>query len=272
MLKSRKTQKQSPIGVFDSGVGGLTVVRSVIDRLPNESIIYFGDTARGPYGPLELEVVRRYALEITDFLEQLGVKLIVVACNSATAAGLAEVQEASRVPVIGVIEPGVRAAVRSSRNRRVGVIGTKATITSGAYSKEIAEQAPDIHITTRACPRLVEFVERGEVEGEELRAALREYLGDMLESGIDTLILGCTHYPLLRDAVSEVAGEGVRLISSAETTAIEVEQTLRRDGLERDALTLPAYRFLCSGDTETAKMLGKMFLGPEVEQVEKATI
>ncbi len=264
--------RHNPIGIFDSGVGGLTVVRSVIDRLPRESIIYYGDTARGPYGPKDLTLVRKYAMDIAAFLEDLGVKMIVIACNSATAAGLGYVVNACKVPVIGVIDPGAEEAVRITRNHRVGVIGTKATIESGAYTRRIGALSREIEITSRACPRLVEFVERGEVEGEHIEQVLEDYLEPMKVAGVDTLILGCTHYPLLHEPVAKVIGDNVTIISSADATAAEVERVLAEDELANDTEEPPTYRFLCSGDTELARRLGRMFLGPEVEHVEKASL
>lgn len=264
--------RRSPIGIFDSGVGGLTVVRSVIDRLPQESIIYYGDTARGPYGPKDLTLVRKYALDIAAFLEDLGVKMIVIACNSATAAGLGYVQSTCAVPVIGVIEPGALEAVRITRNYKVGVIGTQATVESGAYTRRIGSLSQEIEITSRACPMLVEFVERGEVEGAHIEEVLEDYLEPMKVAGVDTLILGCTHYPLLHDAIAKVIGDAVTIISSADATAAEVERVLAEDELANDSGEPPTYRFLCSGDTDLARRLGQMFLGPEVEHVEKASL
>ncbi len=262
----------NPIGIFDSGVGGLTVVRAVIDRLPRESIIYYGDTARGPYGPKDLTLVRKYAMDIAAFLEDLGVKMIVIACNSATAAGLGYVETACKVPVVGVIEPGALEAVRLTRNQRVGVIGTKATVESGAYTRRIGALSREIEITSQACPLLVEFVERGEVEGEHVEEVLEEYLEPMRRAGVDTLILGCTHYPLLQESVARVIGDRVTIISSADATAAEVERVLAEDEMARESEEPPTYRFLCSGDTEMSRRLGRMFLGPEVEHVEKASL
>ncbi len=264
--------RDSPIGIFDSGVGGLTVVRSVIDRMPHESVIYYGDTARGPYGPKDLTLVRKYAMDIAAFLEDLGVKMIVIACNSATAAGLGYVENACKVPVIGVIEPGALEAVRLTRNHKVGVIGTQATVESGAYTRRIGSLSQEIEITSRACPLLVEFVERGEVEGGHIEEVLEGYLEPMKVAGVDTLILGCTHYPLLHAPIAKVIGDAVTIISSADATAAEVERVLAEDELSKENSDPPSYRFLCSGDTELARRLGRMFLGPEVEHVEKASL
>jgi len=258
--------------MFDSGVGGLTVMRAVMRRLPSESIIYFGDNARGPYGPRELTEIRRFALEIAEFLQSLGVKIIVIACNSATSAALLEVQRRCSVPVLGVVEPGARGAVQATHNRRIGVIGTVATVRSRAYQKAIHALDAGAHVHSRACPTLVEFVERGEVRGERVREEVRRYLAPLIRRGVDTLVLGCTHYPLLREVISEVMGEGVRLISSDEEVAREVEENLARRGYLRPPHGPPQYRFLCSGDVEQAVSLGRIFLGPEVEKVEKVEL
>lgn len=260
----------SPIGIFDSGVGGLTVTRAIVDLLPRENIIYFGDTLRGPFGPQPLTTVRRYALEISEFLESAGVKLIVIACNSATAAGLSDVQRIRKVPVIGVIEPGARAAVMATVARSVGVIGTNATISSGAYQDELKRLDAGIKISVRACPDLVEYVERGEVEGSALEAAICNYLEDMQESNTDTIILGCTHYPLIEKSIGKVAGPDVKLINSASEVALEVKDALiRRNQLRENGE--PVYRFIFSGDANLAKKLGRKFFGPEVNSIETVT-
>jgi glutamate racemase len=243
-------------------------MRKIIDRLPNESIIYLGDNARGPYGPRELPEVRRFALQIALFLEKMGVKLIVIACNSATAAGLLEVQKRCRVPVIGVIAPGARGAVHATVNRRIGVIGTVATVKSKAYPRAIRALDAGAHVFSRACPTLVDFVEKGEVTGSAVEAAIRNYLRPLLSREIDTLILGCTHYPLLQPLIGKVAGAGVRLINSAEEVAREVDDKLQRRGVSRELDSPPFYRFLCTGDREQMVRLGKVFLGPEVESAE----
>jgi glutamate racemase len=255
--------------MFDSGVGGLTVMKAVMRRLPRESIYYFGDNARGPYGPLELPLIRRFALEIASFLEAMGVKLIVIACNSATSVGLLEVQRKCRVPVLGVVEPGARGAALASNNRRIGVIGTEATIRSRAYQRAIHALDAGARVHSRACPTLVEFVERGEVSGPRVEEEVRRYLQPLIKRKVDTLVLGCTHYPLLREVIAEVMGEGVRLISSDEEVAREVEENLARRGFLRTSHEPPSYRFMCSGSVEQAVSLGRVFLGPEVERVEK---
>ena len=261
----------APIGIFDSGVGGLTVARAIIDQLPNESIIYVGDTANSPYGPKPIEEVRKLALEVMDRLVNEGVKLLVIACNSASAAVLRDARERYTVgrgiPVIEVIQPAVRRAVASTRNRHIGVIGTNATISSKAYEDAFAA-AVDIDITTAACPRFVEFVENGITSGAELLKVAEEYLAPIREAGVDTLVLGCTHYPLLTGAISYVMGDGVTLVSSDDETAKDVYRTLTAEKLLRTNTAAPNYRFLATGDTKSFEKLARRFLGPEVGSVE----
>jgi glutamate racemase len=252
-----------PIGVFDSGLGGLTVVRSIIDDLPHETIVYFGDTARFPYGPRPIEELRRFAVEIARHLVEEDVKLIVVACNSATAAALDEVTASVPVPVIGVIEPAVRAAVRATRIARVGLIGTMATVESGAYQRAFQKLGPDIEVLARACPLFVEFVERGDTTSPELLRAAEEYLAPLKEAGVDTVILGCTHYPLLRGAIRHVMGGDVLLLSSADETASDVYEVLARDRLLAEGDEFSVHRFQASGDPGSFAALGRRFLGPE---------
>lgn len=263
---------EAPIGMFDSGIGGLTVMKAVMRRLPHESICYFGDNARGPYGPRDIKEIRDYALEIASFLEALGVKLIVIACNSATSAGLLEVQRRCQVPVLGVVEPGARGAVQATHNRRIGVIGTRATIHSRAYLKAMHALDAGAKVYSRACPTLVDYVERGEIEGPRIEAEVRRYLAPLTRREVDTLVLGCTHYPLINEIIGDVAGEGVSLISSDQEVAREVEENLVRRGYLRGSGAPPTYRFMCSGDIAQAIGLGRMFLGPEVERVEKVEL
>ena len=262
----------APIGIFDSGVGGLTVARAVIDQLPNESIIYVGDTANTPYGPKSIQEVRDLALSVMDRLVDEGVKLLVIACNSASAAVLRDARERYTVgrgiPVVEVIQPAVRRAVASTRNRKVGVIGTNATITSKAYDDAFAA-AVDLHITSAACPRFVEFVESGITSGPELLKVAEEYLGPIRDAGVDTLVLGCTHYPLLTGAISYVMGEDVTLVSSAEETAKDVYRTLVEHNLQRTATSKPTLTFKATGDADAFEKLARRFLGPEVTKVEE---
>ncbi len=258
----------SPIGVFDSGFGGLTVARSIIDQLPNESIRYVGDTRRGPYGPQPIAKVREYSLEIMDRLVGDGVKALVIACNSASAATLRDARERYEVPVIEVVHPAVRRAVAATRNGRVGVIGTEATITSQAYDDAFAA-APHIELHTQACPRFVELVEAGITSGDDVITTARDYLADLLAANVDTLVLGCTHYPLLTGALSYVMGESVTLVSSAEETAQDVYRVLVANDLLRDASAgTPEYQFLVTGDPAEFEAHGRRFLGPEVGAVQ----
>lgn len=261
----------APIGIFDSGVGGLTVARAVLDQLPHESVTYIGDTANGPYGPLPIAQVRAHALAIMDRLVESGVKLLVIACNSASAAVLRDARErytvAAGVPVVEVIQPAVRRAVRATRSGRVGVIGTSATISSGAYEDAFAA-ATHLDLTLMPCPRFVELVERGVTSGPEVLEVAHRYLDPVREADVDTLVLGCTHYPLLTGAISYVMGEGVTLVSSAEETAKDVYRTLVAHGLDRDTgAPPPEHRFLATGDPEEFAHLAQRFLGPEVTGV-----
>jgi glutamate racemase len=262
----------APIGILDSGVGGLTVARAVLDQLPHESVLYVGDTAHGPYGPKPIAEVRRYALDVLDQLVEQGVKMLVIACNSASAAMLRDARERYDVPLVEVIQPAVRRAVAATRNGRVGVIATRATITSQAYEDAFAA-APQLELTARACPRFVEFVERGVTSGEELLGVAHEYLDPVREAGVDTLVLGCTHYPLLTGVISYVMGGEVTLVSSAEETAKDVYRTLVAQGLHRPAdLPPPRHRFLATGDPEPFARLARRFLGPEVSVAEHAGV
>ena len=252
----------APIGIFDSGFGGLTVARSVIDQLPHESITYVGDTARQPYGPKPIGEVREYALECLDHLVEQGVKALVIACNSASAAMLRDARERYDVPVVEVIYPATRRAVAATRNGRIGVICTRATAESMAYDDAFAA-APQISLTTRACPRFVDFVEAGVTGGDELIAVAREYLDPLTELGIDTLILGCTHYPLLTGVISYVMGDDVTLVSSAEECAKDVYRLLADTGLMRPGGE-PSYAFATTGSPAEFETIGRRFLGPEL--------
>jgi len=257
----------APIGIFDSGVGGLTVARAIIDQLPNESTIYIGDTARGPYGPRKIAEVREFSLEIIEFLVQRGCKAIVIACNTASSAMLRDARERFQVPIIEVIQPAARRAVAATRSGKVGVIGTNATIDSGSYLDAFAA-APQLEITSKACPKFVEYVERGETSGAQITQVAREYLAPMIDAKVDTLVLGCTHYPLLTGVISYVMGEGVTLVSSAEETAKDLYRVLVEKNLLRDAAsTPPTHEFLATGDSSQFEILARRFLGPEVTKV-----
>ncbi|MGH2830016.1 MAG: glutamate racemase [Actinomycetota bacterium] len=258
-----------PIGVFDSGVGGLTIVRALIDLMPNESITYFGDTARYPYGPRARDDVRRFALEIATWLAEQDVKMLIAACNSASSAGLDHVRSAlPGVPMVEVVEPAVRAAVRATRNRRIGVIGTQLTIRSGAYQRAVQATRENVVLIQQACPRFVEFVERGETAGPEVIELARDYLAPLRAEDVDTLILGCTHYPLLSGVLKFVMRDAV-LISSAEETAEDAYAELTRRSMFRTADSQPQHRFVSSGDAAMFLALGSRFLGPEITEVEQ---
>ncbi|WBU38174.1 glutamate racemase [Homoserinibacter sp. YIM 151385] len=262
----------APIGVFDSGVGGLTVARAVIDQLPRESILYVGDTVHSPYGPKPIAEVRAYALAVMDDLVAQGVKTLVIACNTASAAMLRDARERFTqgygIPVVEVIQPAVRAAVRQTRNGRVGVIATEGTVQSRAYEDAFAA-ASHLELFTSACPRFVEFVEAGVTSGDELFAIAEEYLAPLRDARIDTLVLGCTHYPLMSAAIQYVVGDEVRLVSSADETAADVYRTLVSHGLERRSPEPPSYTFESTGGDEAAfRRLAARFLGPEVTRVE----
>ncbi|MGC5168555.1 glutamate racemase [Luteimicrobium sp. DT211] len=263
----------APIGIFDSGVGGLTVARSILDQLPGESLHYIGDTANSPYGPKPLAAVRALSLAIMDQLVDEGVKMLVIACNSASSAVLHDARERYTVrrgvPVVEVILPAARRAVATTRTGHVGVIGTRATIESRAYDDAFAV-ASGITLVSRACPRFVELIEAGVTSGPEVLDVAHEYLDPLRTVGVDTLVLGCTHYPLLTGAISYVMGEEVSLVSSAEETARDVYRTLVAHGLERSPLAgPPEHRFVSTGGAERFEQLARRFLGPEVRAVEQ---
>jgi glutamate racemase len=264
--------RSAPIGVFDSGIGGLTVAREIMRQLPHERIIYFGDTARVPYGPKSPETVRRYAREITGFLRDEGVKAVVVACNTATAHALDALRAEQPVPVIGVVEPGARAAVAATSGRRIGVIGTVGTIASGAYERAIRALAPDAAIVARPCPLFVPLIEEGWVDKEASRLIAAEYLGPVADAHIDTLVLGCTHYPLLKGLIGETVGREVKLIDSAEQTAAATRAELDRLGLLAPTGPTPAHRFIASDAPQQFLALGQRFLGAAIDRVETITL
>jgi glutamate racemase len=262
----------APIGIFDSGVGGLTVARAVLDQLPHEPIVYVGDTANGPYGPRRIADVRALSLDILDHLvETHDVKMLVIACNAASSACLRDARERyAPIPVVEVIQPAVRRAVAATRNGKIGVLGTQVTVASRSYDDAFAA-APHVQLTTAACPRFVEFVEAGETWGPELLAAAEAYLQPIVDAGCDTVVLGCTHYPLLTGVISYVLGDEVTLVSSAEETAKDVFRELAGGDRFRDeSLPPPTHRFLATGDPEPFGRLGRRFLGPEVGEVARA--
>jgi glutamate racemase len=262
----------APIGVFDSGVGGLTVARAILDQLPNEAILYVGDTAHSPYGPKPLAEVRAYALAVLDDLVAQGVKLLVIACNTASAAMFRDARErftiGAGIPVVEVVLPAVRAAARQTRTKRIGVIGTEGTVRSNAYVDAFVAD-PAIQVVQAACPRFVDFVEAGVTTGPELFAAAEEYLAPLKAAQVDTVLLGCTHYPLLSSAIRYVMGADVELVSCAAETANDVYQQLVQHGLLRTAATPPRHVFEATGTSEAAFLrLARRFLGPEVPSVD----
>lgn len=263
----------NPIGIFDSGVGGLTVAREIIRQLPEENIVYFGDTLRVPYGPRPLPQVKDLVFEIVEMLIERGVKLIVIACNTGTAAGLIEAQAKYDVPIVGVIEPGARGAVQATRNRRVGVIGTVGTIDSGAYSKAVRALDAGVTVYSAPCPKFVDIVEQGMIsDANFLRPKTynlaKAYLTPLLRAQIDTLILGCTHYPLLSALLEKVSRSDAQLISSALETAVEVRTILERRGQLRSGSGAPTYHFAASANVKQFAALGGRFLGRKISDVE----
>jgi len=261
------------IGVFDSGVGGLTVFRALERALPAESLIYLGDTARVPYGTKSVETVERYATEATRFLKQRGVKLLVVACNSASAVALPAVEAEAGLPVLGVIEPGAQRAVACSNSGRIGVIGTRATVDSGAYTRSITKLRPDAQVTARACPLFVPLAEEGWADDEIARAVAWRYLEPLRGAGIDTLVLGCTHYPLLEGVIGEVMGEGVTLVDSAGSVANQTRQVLAE---HRDLATATPGRvehhFFVTDAPGPFQAVAERFLGRPIRSLERARI
>lgn len=259
----------APIGIFDSGVGGLTVARAILDQLPHERLLYLGDTAHLPYGPKPLADIRRYALACLDELAAQRVKLLVIACNSASTACLADVRERYDIPVVEVIRPAVRRAVAATRNGRVGVIGTTATVASRVYEDAFAA-APHVTVTSAACPQFVDFIERGITSGRALMGLASGYLEPLQQADVDTLVLGCTHYPLLSGVLSLVMGDQVTLVSSAEETAKDVYRVLvERDLLRPDGAAAPQHELRVTGDEEPFQRLARRFLGdfPAASQV-----
>lgn len=257
-----------PIGVFDSGIGGLTVAREIIRQLPHEDVVYVGDTARVPYGPKSPETVLRYSREISAFLLEQQVKLVVIACNTATAHALEALRAELPVPVVGVVGPGARAAVAATRTGRIGVIGTSGTVRSGAYEAAIRRLLPGAVVISQPCPLFVPLVEEGWNDHEAARLVAFEYLAPFASAGVDTLVLGCTHYPLLKRLIGEIIGRNVRLIDSAEETATEVSRLLAERGLDAAADRRPARRFYATDDAAQMLRLGQRFLGGTIERVE----
>jgi glutamate racemase len=256
------------VGVFDSGMGGLTVLHECLVTMPHEDFVYLGDGARLPYGPRPLAEIRRFAREIAGYLEAQDVKLILVACNAATSASLPDLQSQLRVPVVGVITPEAHAAVQATRNRRIGLLATEATVHAGRYASLIHALDAGVQFIPVACPKLVPLIEADDPFSEETVGAVREYAEPLRDAGCDTVILGCTHYPLIRPIFQRVFGRDVTLVFSAEETAREVAETLARKRIENDASRDGAYRFLTTGDVETFRRLGTRFLQLPIAEVE----
>ena len=263
--------KQRPLGIFDSGIGGLTVLKEIMEVLPDEDTVYLGDTARVPYGTKSGPAVRRYAVENAGFLLKHGIKLLVVACNTASAYALDELKESLDIPVIGVILPGARMAAAVSRNKKVGVIGTEGTIKSGAYFDAIKSIDPEVTVFSKACPLFVPLAEEGWTEGEVARLVAEEYLKEIKGEGVDVVLLGCTHYPLLKKVIAGVMGEGVKLIDSAYATAIEVKNLLSQKGLLREKGEdgrKPLRKFFVTDSPERFLKVGKRFLSDSLKEAE----
>ena len=261
-----------PVGVFDSGMGGLTVLHECLVTLPHEDFVYVGDGARLPYGPRPADEIRRFAREIAGFLEGQGVKLIVAACNSATSAALPELQAELAVPIVGVLEPEAHAAVQATRNRRIGLLATEATVASGRYEQLVRTLDAGANVTAVACPALVPLIESDDPFGAETVAAVRSYAAPLKEAGVDTIILGCTHYPLVKPILQRVFGREVTLVFSADETAREVAETLARKGIENDGGREGSYRFLTTGDTELFRTMGARFLQLPIDAVEHVDV
>ena len=259
---------EAPIGIFDSGIGGLTVARAIYDRLPNESTIYFGDTARVPYGPKSPDTVRRYSLEILHWLLGQRVKAVVIACNTSTAHALDALQAESPVPVIGVIDPGARAAVAAMRPGPIGVIGTAGTIASNAYARAIQAAMPGARVEQQACPLFVPLVEEGWFEHPAAELVAAEYLEPMKRAGVGVMVLGCTHYPLLKPLLQRIVGPDTRLIDSGEETAAAVESALRASGLDAPSRRSPEHRFVVSDDEARFRQVGSRFIGERLGKAE----
>jgi len=267
-----KRSAEQPIGIFDSGIGGLTVLREILKLMPLEDMIYLGDTARVPYGIRSSDTVTKYAVEDTEFLLDREIKLIVVACNTVSAISLDTLKKKTGVPVIGVLLPGAEAAVRGTENKRIGVIGTETTIHSNAYHRALTSLDPEVKVIGAACPLFVPLVEEGWTDGEITRKVAIRYLGRLKQSNIDTLVLGCTHYPLLKGVIKEVMGEGITLIDSAVETARVVGETLKREGLLRKNNASPQRKFFVTDTPERFRKVGERFLGCRIEYIEKVEI
>jgi glutamate racemase len=263
----KNVKMTDPIGVFDSGIGGLTVVRALMARLPFENIIYFGDTARVPYGVKSVETIALYARQITEFLVQKGVKLLIVACNTMAAVAHAAIEEISSVPVLDVIDAGARSAVALTRTKRVGIIGTPATVNSNAYDRAIRKLDPKIHIFSQTCPLFVPLVEEGWLDHQVTRLTAEEYLRPVMERTVDTLVLGCTHYPLLKTLLQEIVGDRIQLVDSAEAMAAQTAAMLEHHGLGNPEGSHPQYRYYVTDVPYRFQSIGEVFLGKNLDDL-----
>jgi glutamate racemase len=277
MIPSRKDliksiRNSSPIGIFDSGVGGLTVAKKIFQLLPNENVIYFGDTGRYPYGPRSKEIVKKFSFQNVSFLLRQGVKFIVVACNTASAFALEELRKNFDIPLVGVIEPGATAAIKATRNGKIGVIGTVGTIYSKAYQKSIHRQTPQVKVYPIPCPLFVSLAEEGYINKAATHLISLEYLNPLIRKRVDTLVLGCTHYPLLKRVISRIMGEKVKLIDSAEETAKEVKSLLKHSGLLRNSSGRTFRRFYVSDVPDRFVKVGERFLNGRITNVKRIDI
>lgn len=267
-----KNEKNKPIGIFDSGIGGLTVLKEIIKRLPKEDIIYLGDTARVPYGIRSPETVLRYSFENTKFLSKKGIKLLVIACNTSSSISLEAIRKSVSIPVVGVIMPGAVTAVRTTKNKRIGVIGTEATIRSNSYTKAIEDIDSSIKVYSLPCPLLVPLVEEGWTKGRIVKLIVSKYLKDLKKKKIDTLVLGCTHYPLLKNVISEVIGNKVYLVDSAIETSKEVKRVLKEKDLLREENEIPLRQFFVTDSPERFLVVGERFLGQKIQEIQKVSV
>jgi glutamate racemase len=267
-----KNINSAPVGVFDSGIGGLTVVREIIKRLPRENIIYLGDTARVPYGTKSSRTVAAYSLNNARFLRSKGIKMLVVACNTSSAVSLPSLNGELDIPVIGVIEPGARKAAVTTKSGRVGVIGTPSTIKSSAYKKALEAASPGVEVYSKACPLFVSLADEGWTEGEISELIAKEYLAPLREHEIDVLVLGCTHYPLLKRTIQKVMGDGVTLVDSAEETAKEIERVLREKNLLNTGGGAPSREYYLTDVSDTFVSVAGRFLGEKIESIEMVDI
>lgn len=261
--------KKSPIGIFDSGIGGLTVLREIRTGLPHENIVYFGDTARVPYGTKSRETITRFSTDIVSFLNDYNTKLVIVACNTASSLSLEALKRKFTVPIIGVIEPGAREALSKTKSGRIGVIGTKATISSGSYENALKAMDPKLKVFSQSCPLFVPFVEEGWLEGEVVNRVAKIYLGQIKSFKVDTLILGCTHYPLLSKVIQKALGDKVKLVNSAEATAREAKNLLEKLKLKSASRERQETLFFVSDEPEQFRSLGERFLGRSIQSVAK---